>query len=71
MAAGREGGSSFLSFVWPLIWDYQDTQLRDGLKLRRNQDPTGQAPVAHTYNPSYSGENQEDHSSKPAWAHSS
>jgi hypothetical protein len=28
--------------------------------------------VAHTYNPSYSGgRNQEDHSSKPAWANSS
>jgi hypothetical protein len=29
-------------------------------------------PVAHTCNPSYSGSrNQEDHSSKPAWANSS
>jgi hypothetical protein len=30
------------------------------------------APVAHTYSPSYSGgRDQEDHSSKPAWANSS
>jgi hypothetical protein len=29
------------------------------------------APVAHTYNPSYSGgRDQEDCGSKPAWAHS-
>jgi hypothetical protein len=31
-----------------------------------------QAPVAHTYNPSYSeGRDQEDHSMKPPWASSS
>jgi hypothetical protein len=29
-------------------------------------------PVAHVYNPSHSGDrDQEDHSSKPAWANSS
>jgi hypothetical protein len=29
-------------------------------------------PVAHVYNPSYSGDrDQEDQSSRPAWAHSS
>jgi hypothetical protein len=32
----------------------------------------GQAPAAHTYNPRYSGgRDQEDHSSKPAWANGS
>jgi hypothetical protein len=38
-------------------------------KIKEKKD---QAPVAHAYNPSYSGgRDQEDHSSKPAWANSS
>jgi hypothetical protein len=33
-----------------------------------NQFYQGQAPVAHTYKPSYSGDgDQEDGSSRPAW----
>jgi hypothetical protein len=41
------------------------------LTLRRSQEP-GWAPMAHTYNPGYSGcTEQEDHGSKPAQANSS
>jgi hypothetical protein len=37
-------------------------------KRKRKKKITLLSPVAHTYNPSYSGgRHQEDHSSKPAW----
>jgi hypothetical protein len=44
----------------------------DNLLLRfRAKTRNCQAPVTHTCNPSYSGgRDQEDHSSKPAWANS-
>jgi hypothetical protein len=38
----------------------------------KKEKEVGQVPVAHSYNPSYSGgRDQEDRSSKPAWANSS
>jgi hypothetical protein len=44
-----------------------------GLKDKTDtKERTSQAPVTHTYNPSYSGgRDQEDHNSKPVWADSS
>jgi hypothetical protein len=47
--------------------------IRDCFDLNRKKYKMScQAPVAHTYNPSYSrGRDQEDHSSKPAQANSS
>jgi hypothetical protein len=40
-------------------------------KKKKNNQKQNQVPVAHAYNPSYSGgKDQEDHGSKPVWANS-
>jgi hypothetical protein len=47
-------------------WSYdKHARILDNPKKSQSQ-----APVAHTCNPSYSGGDQEDHGSKPAWANS-
>jgi hypothetical protein len=46
--------------------------LSSNSKTRKKKKSISQAPVARTYNSSYSGgRDQEDQSSKPAWANSS
>jgi hypothetical protein len=48
---------------------------KKGIKIwviLKYSDETSWVPVAHAYNPTYSGGTyQEDHSSKPAWPNSS
>jgi hypothetical protein len=45
--------------------------LQEGSGQGSSKTSLAQAPVAHTYNPSYSGgRDEEDQGSKPAWANS-